>query len=74
MAKKKSQKSHMDTYEIKNHSVLIRKDQGVEKLWIDGKSVKVLKSEEGYNLYLDAYVPAHKTLLEAVKSYINKAL
>lgn len=40
-------------------------------LWIDGVFIKVLKTEEGYNLFSDAYIKPFLTLKEAAINHIE---
>ncbi len=73
MSKKQSSKPSVEKHEISSHRVEIRKDQGKEQLWIDGVQRKFFVTPDGYNLRDDAYVPPHKSLIEAVESYLSTA-
>lgn len=64
--------NEVESLEFSGHRIEIRTVDDEEELQIDGKRMKVLRSEDGYNLYEDAFVPPKPTLLDAAKAYIEK--
>ena len=64
-------KGNVETHKIAGHSVEIRQSDG-EELRIDGVRTRFAKTKGGYNLYAAAYEPPHKSLLEAVKSFLER--
>lgn len=73
MTKKQSSKPSVVKHEISGHRVEIRKFEDKEQLWIDGVLRKFFVTPDGYNLRDDAYVSPHKSLIEAVESYLSTA-
>jgi hypothetical protein len=58
---------------IAGHDVECRTlDDQRDEVVIDGKVHKVLRSDDGYNLYDDAFVEPKPTLLEAARAYVEK--
>lgn len=72
MASKKGVKPSVEKQEIKGRSIQIRSLEGREDLWIDGVRRKFHQTERGYTLYDDAYSPPQKSLIHAVKAYLEK--
>ena len=72
MAKKKTTEPSVDKHQFEGHSIQIRKVEGKEQLWIDGVRRRFFVSDDGYNLDDDAYASPQKSLIEAVKAFINK--
>jgi hypothetical protein len=62
----------IERHQIEGHAVEIRKYAEKEELWIDGVRRKFFANQHGYILFDDAFVPPHKTLLDAVKAYLEK--
>lgn len=70
--KKPDQPPEREVYEIGGRQVEIRRVEGREQVWIDGRRHKVLVSDDGYNLYGDAYSLPKPTLQEAIAEYLRK--
>jgi hypothetical protein len=64
-------KANVETHQIAGHSVEIRRSKDREELRIDGVRTKFFVTEDGYNLDAAAYERPYKTLLEAVKSFLE---
>ena len=62
----------VERVEFAGHVIECRALGDREELRIDGNSIRVLRSDNGYNVYDDAYVPPHLTLMEAAKAYVEK--
>lgn len=60
-----------NTYKLEGYTVEIRVREGKEQLWIDGVRRKFFVSQDGYTLHADAFAPPQKTLLAAVKQYLE---
>jgi hypothetical protein len=63
--------ANLETHQIAGHSVEIRRVPDHEELRIDGVRTKFAKTRGGYNLHAAAYKPPHKSLLEAVTSFLE---
>lgn len=61
-----------ENHKIDGHIVQIRKQGKVEQLWIDGIRRKFSVTKDGYNLHDYAYAPPKNSLIEAVRSYLEK--
>ncbi len=72
MSKKQSIKPPVEKHEISGHQIEIRKTDGKEQLFINGVRCNFFVTSEGYTLRDDAYVPPYRSLVEAVKSYLEK--
>lgn len=68
----KKSTSNVEKHEIQGHHIQIRKKKKKEQLWIDGIQHKFFTSSDGYTLYNDAYSSPQKTLIQAVKIYLEK--
>jgi len=64
-------KANVETHQIAGHSVEIRRSDDREELRIDGVRTKFFKTEDGYNLDSAAYERPYKSLLAAVKAYLE---
>ncbi|MGQ0445039.1 MAG: hypothetical protein ACT4O2_07925 [Beijerinckiaceae bacterium] len=62
----------IERHQIEGHAVEIRKYPEKEELWIDGERRKFAANQHGYILFDNMFVPPHKTLLDAVKAYLEK--
>jgi hypothetical protein len=71
MSRPNSDKPDGEKHKIGSHSIEIRKRAETQELWIDGVRRKFAKTERGYVLHDNAYVPPTKTLLEAVEAYLT---
>ncbi|MFA7441277.1 MAG: hypothetical protein WCZ66_09970 [Sphingomonadaceae bacterium] len=60
------------TCKLEGYTVEIRILDGKEQLWIDGMRRKFFVTQDGYTLHADAFAPPQKTLLGAVKQYLEK--
>lgn len=72
MSDQKEPGSKTDRFEIHGHAVAILRRKDREELWIDGIRRRYIKTDEGYNLYDDAYEPPQKSLIDAVELYLHK--
>ena len=68
MAKKKAYQPEVERIELRGHIIERRIVGDREELWIDGIRKRFLRSEQGYNLYDDAYRPPQPTLMEAARA------
>jgi len=65
-------KANIETHHIAGHSVEIRRIQDREELRIDQVRTKFFRTDDGYNLHDAAYDRPYKSLLEAVKSFLER--
>ncbi len=65
-------KENVETHRIAGHSVEIRRVDDREELRIDGHRTKFVVTEDGYNLHAAAYDRPYKSLLEAVRSFLER--
>lgn len=65
-------RSDVERKEIRGHSVQIRRQEGREELWIDGVRRRFFVTDDGYNLFDDAYARPQKSLLDAVEHYFER--
>lgn len=71
MTKKKETRPQIESYEIEGHSIQIRKEGDVEQLSIDGIPQRFFKGDVGYVLNANAYAKPQKTLMDAVRLYLQ---
>jgi hypothetical protein len=64
-------KANVETHQIAGHSVEIRTLEDRQELRIDGVRTKFFVYEKGYNLAAAAYDRPYKTLLDAVKAFLQ---
>jgi len=64
-------KPNVETHQIAGHSVEIHRLEDREELRIDGVRTKFFVTEDGYNLDAAAYERPYKSLLEAVKAFLE---
>lgn len=69
---KRRGKPSVENHQIAGHSIQIRREDDQEQLWIDGTRHNFSVTKDGYNLYEHAYAPPKKSLLEAVKAYLER--
>jgi hypothetical protein len=69
--KDSNSKADVETHEIAGHTVEIRRLEGREELRIDGVRKKFFVSQDGYNLDDAAFAPPQKSLLDAVKLFLE---
>lgn len=63
--------ANVETHQIAGHSVEIRTLEGREELRIDGVRTRFLVTDDGYNLADAAYDHPYKSLLDAVKGFLQ---
>lgn len=63
--------ANVEVHQIAGHSVEIRRAEDREELRIDGVRTKFFVTEDGYNLDAAAYERPYKTLIEAVKAFLD---
>jgi hypothetical protein len=68
---KKNEPDSVDEHEIAGHHVEIRKTPR-EELRIDGVRKNFFVTKDGYNLHDAPYARPTKTLLEAVKEFLER--
>lgn len=64
-------KVHVETHQIAGHSVEIRSLEDREELRIDGVRTKFFVTDDGYNLNDAAFDRPYKSLLDAVKAFLE---
>lgn len=64
-------KTHVEAHQVAGHSVEIRTLEDREELRIDGVRTKFFVTEDGYNLDAAAYDRPYKSLLDAVKAFLQ---
>lgn len=69
--KESERKTHVETHKIAGHSVEIRTVDDREELRIDGVRTKFLVYKDGYNLSAAAFDRPYKSLLDAVKAFLQ---
>ena len=62
---------NVETHQIAGRTVEIQQFKDREELRIDGVRTKFFKTEDGYNLDAAAYERPSKTLLAAVKAFLE---
>jgi hypothetical protein len=66
------QRQDIETHEIAGHTVEIRRVDKREELRIDGVRTKFFVTPDGYNLDEAAYDRPYKSLVEAVKAFLQR--
>jgi hypothetical protein len=69
--KDSERKVDVETHQVAGHSVEIRRVENREELRIDGVRTGFFVTEDGYNLDHAAYARPQKSLLDAVKTYLQ---
>ena len=68
---KSEHKANVETHQIAGHSVEIRTLEDRQELRIDGVRTKFLVYQKGYNLAAAAFDRPYKSLLDAVKAFLQ---
>jgi len=73
MPRKQAKAPRSERLEIDGHQVEIQGEGDAQELRIDGVRRRFFRTSGGYVLHDDAFVPAQKTLLDAVRDHLGRA-